>query len=83
MVKPADDLRPAIHGGTRSTFAPKQQGGSKITSTRVFHLKVQSLFIRQSIVFSKYFRQSIVFSTVFEYFGRRPVFIGTEICERM
>ena len=36
-----------------------------MTSTRVFHLNVQSLFKRQSIVFSKYFRQSIVFSSIF------------------
>ena len=36
-----------------------------MTSTRVFHLKVQSLFKRQSILFSEYFRQSIVFSSIF------------------
>ena len=36
-----------------------------MTSTRVFHLKVQSLFKRQSIVFSEYFRRSIVFSSIF------------------
>ena len=36
-----------------------------MTSTRVFHLKVQSLFKRPSIVFSEYFRQSIVFSRIF------------------
>ena len=60
MVKPADDLRPAIHGGTRSTFASEQQGGSKMTSTRVFHLELKSLFKRQSTVFSEYLRQGIV-----------------------
>ena len=37
-----------------------------MTSTRVFHLKVQSLFKGQSLVFSGYFRQSIVFSSIFD-----------------
>ena len=37
-----------------------------MTSTRVFHLKVQSLFKRQSIVFLEYIRQSIVFSSIFD-----------------
>ena len=41
-------------------------GGSKMTSTRVFHLELQSLFKRQSIVFSEYLRQSIVFSSIFD-----------------
>ena len=59
-------LCPAIHGGTRSTFASEQQGGSKMASTRVFYLKVQSLFKRQSIVFSEHLRQSIVFSSIFD-----------------
>ena len=36
-----------------------------MTSMRVFHLKVQSLFKRQSIVFSEYLRQSIVFPSIF------------------
>ena len=36
-----------------------------MTSTRVFHLQLQSLFKCQSIVFSEYFRQSIVFSSIF------------------
>ena len=38
-----------------------------MTSTRVFHLKVQSLFKRQRIVFSEYFRQSIGFSSIFDF----------------
>ena len=37
-----------------------------MTATRVFHLKVQSLFKGQSLVFSEYFRQSIVFSSIFD-----------------
>ena len=37
-----------------------------MTSTRVFHLELQPLFKRQSIVFSEYLRQSIVFSSIFD-----------------
>ena len=49
MIKPADDLCPAIHGGTRSTFASEQQGGSKMTSTR---LSSQSTIVVQTSKYS-------------------------------
>ena len=42
-----------------------------MTSTRVFHLKVQSLFKGQSLVFSEYFRRKYsVFAALLLYFSK-------------